>query len=117
MKNGENTIKNPPERAAALNLKVAVSAMDPVYRKSLYAGYDANSLKKVFANEGLMTAVNAFLENGMNLSLTARSLYMHRNTLIYKLNAVKKITGFDMRDFGCALTFKILHIIYMLDEV
>ena len=61
-----------------------------------------------------MSTVKTFLKNGMNVSLTARILYMHRNTLIYKLNAIKKLTGFDLRNFDMAVTFSILHALYML---
>lgn len=98
-------------------LKKSLALLGPESRQRLFEGYDKSALLKVFSNEGLMTAVKAFMENGMNVSLTARSLYMHRNTLIYKLNAVKRLTGFDLRNFGAAVTFDILHTIYMLDEV
>lgn len=100
-----------------INLKKILSVLTPAQKRRIAEGYDLPSLCKVFSNEGLMTAVNAFWENGMNVSLTARSLYMHRNTVIYKLNAVKRLTGFELRNFDMALTFKILHIIYMQGKV
>lgn len=43
----------------------------------------------------------------MNVSETARQLYVHRNTLVYRLEKIQKITGLDVRVFDDALTFKI----------
>lgn len=83
-------------------------------REKLISGYDIKNLAKVFEDGGMMNTIKTFLDNGMNVSLTARILYMHRNTLIYKLNAIKKLTGFDLRDFGMAVTFSILHNLYLL---
>lgn len=100
-------------KPAPLDLGKTLGMLNPEDLKRLSEGYDCRALAKVFSNDGLMAAAKAFLENGMNVSLTARSLYMHRNTLIYKLNAVKRLTGFDLKDFGMAVTFKILYTIYM----
>ena len=61
-----------------------------------------------------MLTVGAFFENGMNVSETSRRLYMHRNTLIYRLNKIQKSTGFDLRNFETAVTFQILRILYEL---
>lgn len=83
-------------------------------REKLISGYDIKNLAKVFEDGGAMETIKAFLRNGMNISRTARTLYMHRNTLIYKLNTIKKLTGFDLRDFDMAVTFSILHNLYML---
>ncbi len=58
-------------------------------------------------DEELMVAVNALFENNLNISETARGLYMHRNTLVYKLEKVQKITGLDVRAFEDAMLFKI----------
>ena len=83
-------------------------------REKLISGYDIKNLAKVFEDGGMMNTIKTFLDNGMNVSLTARILYMHRNTLIYKLKAIKRLTGLDLRDFGAAVTFKILHTLYVI---
>lgn len=59
-----------------------------------------------FDDETLAT-VNKFFENNLNVSETARQLYVHRNTLVYRLEKIQKITGLDVRVFDDALTFKI----------
>ena len=69
---------------------------------------------KIFEDDDMMRTVDAFLENGMNASETARALYMHRNTLSYRLKTVQKKTGLDLKNFDMAVTFKILHILYTM---
>ncbi len=59
-----------------------------------------------FDKETLMT-VNAFFENNLNISETARQMYLHRNTLGYRLEKIMKTTGLDVKKFDDALTFKI----------
>ena len=54
-----------------------------------------------------LTTVNTFFENHLNISETARKMYLHRNTLGYRLEKIVKTTGLDVRKFDDALTFKI----------
>ncbi len=56
--------------------------------------------------ETLMT-IQAFFDNNLNVSETARKLFVHRNTLVYRLEKIKKITGLDLREFDHAITFKV----------
>ena len=51
--------------------------------------------------------INTFLENNLNVSETSRQLYVHRNTLLYRLEKLEKYTGLDIRIFDDALTLKI----------
>ncbi|MDD3140857.1 MAG: helix-turn-helix domain-containing protein [Lachnospiraceae bacterium] len=59
-----------------------------------------------FDEETLIT-VYKFFENNLNVSETSRQLYIHRNTLVYRLEKIQKITGLDVRVFSDAMTFKI----------
>lgn len=54
-----------------------------------------------------MTAAYSFFENNLNISETARQLYVHRNTLMYRLEKIQKKTGLDVRVFEDAMTFKL----------
>lgn len=71
-------------------------------------------LKEVFTGNALemldeetLSTVNLFFENNLNISESARKMYIHRNTLVYRLEKLQKITGLDVRVFDDALTFKI----------
>ena len=59
-----------------------------------------------FDDETLST-INKFFENNLNVSETSRQLYIHRNTLVYRLDKLQKSTGLDLRVFDDAITFKI----------
>ena len=59
-----------------------------------------------FDSETLAT-VNTFFENNLNISETARQMYLHRNTLGYRLDRIMKTTGLDVKKFEDAMTFKI----------
>lgn len=58
-------------------------------------------------DEETLTTINKFFENSLNVSETSRQLYIHRNTLVYRLDKIQKITGLDLRIFDDAVTFKI----------
>lgn len=58
-------------------------------------------------DEETLITVNTFLDNNLNVSETARQLYVHRNTLLYRLEKLEKLTGLDIRIFDDALTLKI----------
>ena len=56
--------------------------------------------------ETLMT-VQSFFENNLNVSETSRKLFVHRNTLVYRLEKIRKLSGLDLREFDHAVTFKV----------
>ena len=71
-------------------------------------------IKEIFENkspddfdEETITTINQFFENSLNVSETSRQLYIHRNTLVYRLDKLQKSTGLDLRVFEDAITFKI----------
>lgn len=67
--------------------------------------FHGNAIEQ-FDKETLAT-VNAFFENNLNISETARQMYLHRNTLGYRLDKITRTTGLDVKKFDDALTFKI----------
>lgn len=58
-------------------------------------------------DDEMLTTINRFFENSLNVSETSRQLYIHRNTLVYRLDKLQKSTGLDLRVFEDAITFKI----------
>ncbi len=54
-----------------------------------------------------LTTIQAFFENNLNVSETSRKLFVHRNTLVYRLEKIRKLTGLDLREFEHAITFKV----------
>lgn len=70
-------------------------------------------IKEIFGERDLdlddetLVTIQKFFENSLNISETARQLYIHRNTLVYRLERLEKIIGLDIRKFEDAMTFKI----------
>lgn len=58
-------------------------------------------------DEETLTTIDKFFENSLNVSETSRQLFIHRNTLVYRLDKLQKCTGLDLRIFEDAITFKI----------
>ena len=58
-------------------------------------------------NDEITSTIQKFFENNLNISETARQLYVHRNTLVYRLDKLQKMTGLDLRNFDDAIIFKI----------
>ena len=58
-------------------------------------------------DEETLATINKFFENSLNVSETSRQLFIHRNTLVYRLDKIQKITGLDLRVFEDAITFNI----------
>ena len=72
-----------------------------------------DELPDIFEEETLST-INKFFSNNLNVSETSRQLYLHRNTLVYRLEKIQKSTGLDIRCFEDAMTFKIALMVLSL---
>ena len=66
-----------------------------------------DQLPEVLEDEEAMSTIAKFFENNLNISETARQLYVHRNTLVYRLERIEKEIGLDIRKFDDAMTFRI----------
>jgi carbohydrate diacid regulator len=71
-------------------------------------------LTEVFKHGSLETldketqqTIQVFFDNNLNVSETSRKLFVHRNTLVYRLEKIRKLTGLDLREFDNAITFKV----------
>lgn|GEM_PF-4871639 len=88
-------------------LERMVYALPTDVRRSL-AGRMLDSEGNCLLDKEMRHTAEVFLESGLNLSETARRLYVHRNTLIYRLDKIQKTIGLDLRDFHGAMVFQVL---------
>ena len=102
-------MKTPPE---PVSLKSILDGVPEEERERLYNEYGVESMAEIFSNEELMATVDCFLQNGMNVCLAAKKLYMHRNTLNYRLNKIRRVCGLDLHVFDMAVTFRVLRVLY-----
>lgn len=80
--------------------------------KCLPEGYDARVYSKAFGDADLVNSCFCLFKNDLNVSRTAGELYMHRNTLIYRIAKLKRMTGLDVSKFSDAVSFIILYRFY-----
>ena len=71
-------------------------------------------LDEIFKKDGLevlddetLQTIDKFFENNLNVSETSRQLFVHRNTLVYRLDKIERLTGLDLRKFDDAVVFKV----------
>lgn len=84
-----------------------------MFIKEIFEGKSPNEF-----DEETLTTINKFFENSLNVSETSRQLYIHRNTLVYRLDKLQKSTGLDLRVFEDAITFKIaLMVVKYMDSL
>lgn len=67
---------------------------------------------KVFENKDLIETIDAFMENNLNISETSRNMFMHRNTLLYRINKIRRVANLNLRNFEEAVAFRLLEVLY-----
>jgi len=68
----------------------------------------------IFADEEMVSTAEEFMSDNLNLSETSRHLFMHRNTLLYRLDKIERMTGMNIRNFSDAVSFRVLTLLYKL---
>ncbi len=84
-----------------------INAVSPGERAQLRKELFTPETRKLMTSE-MMETIDAFFRNDLNLSTTAREMFIHRNTLIYRLDKIRKVTGYDLRHFQDAVAFRLL---------
>ena len=84
-----------------------LNAVSPGERARLRKELFTPETRKMLTRE-MMETIDAFFRNDLNLSTTAREMFIHRNTLIYRLDKIRKVTGYDLRHFRDAVAFRLL---------
>ena len=73
-----------------------------MFLHEIFGDYDPSSI-----DQETLATINTFFDNNLNVSETARQLFIHRNTLVYRMEKLQKVTGLDIRTFEDAMTFRI----------
>lgn len=74
-----------------------------------------DNVAKLFADVELINTAELFFANNLNISLTSKAGYMHRNTLIYRLDKIKALVGLDIRNFNDAVVFQHLIVLHKFE--
>ena len=98
----ENSIMNYENLGIGRLIYQLPTTLCEIYLSEVFKKNSIDSLDQ----ETLFT-INKFFENNLNVSETSRKLFVHRNTLVYRLEKIKKLTGLDLRQFDHAIVFKV----------
>ncbi len=100
---------------ANLILERILLELSPVQRQGFYNRLFTPESKKALTEE-MQHTINTFLEKDLNLSDTARHLFIHRNTLVYRLEKIQRSLGLDLKKFNDASIYKILSTMQKLTK-
>lgn len=92
--------------------KTILSRLNPDEQARLCEKYLTPEIVTVMKDKELIECINAFFKNNLNISETSRNAFLHRNTLLYRIEKIYKITGLNIRNFEDAMSFKLLTIVY-----
>ena len=70
--------------------------------------FEKKGIKEFLNDEELKISIKSLFDNNLNLSVASKKNFMHRNTLVYRVEKVKKMTGFDAKSFEDATRLKII---------
>ena len=79
--------------------------------KEYVAQFGIAGAEELFSDPELTGTAEEFLGNNLNLSETARSTFVHRNTLTYRLDKIRRVTGLDLRNFSDAVTYRVISVL------
>ena len=88
------------------------SLLNPDEKVMLKNKFLTPEIVAIMKDKELIDCINAFFKNNLNISETSRNAFLHRNTLLYRIEKVNKLTGLNIRSFEDAMSFKILAVIY-----
>ena len=101
------------------NKKFSVTLLDGVIEKlafkdilSLRNNLIDDKFKAIMEDKDLSTSIEEFFKYDLNIAETSRNSFLHRNTLLYRLNKIANLTGLNIRNFDDAIAFRILSKIY-----
>ncbi len=76
--------------------------------------FEKKGIKEFLSNQELKTTAQVLLQNNLNVCKASKQIFMHRNTLLYRVAKIKKQTSFDMKNFDDAMSIKTLLILFEL---
>ena len=95
-------------------IESAFSMISSDMKAQLYQEYMTDAIVSVLKDDDLYSCIEAFFKNNLNIAETSRNAYLHRNTLIYRLDKIEKATGLNIRKFSDAVTFRLITVLSKL---
>lgn len=93
-------------------LNIMMDTMGRECPDCLYSMLSSKNVLSVLEDDELIMTAQAFFDNNLNIAITSEKIFMHRNTLVYRIEKIHKAIGLNIRDFDDAITLKTLIILY-----
>lgn len=93
-------------------LNIMMDTMGRECPDCLYSMLSAKNVMAIMEDRELIATAEAFFDNNLNIAITSEKIFMHRNTLVYRIEKIHKAIGLNIRDFDDAITLKTLIILY-----
>ena len=93
-------------------IDTAINMYTPDQRAWLYHKFISSEILEVLKDDELYVCIDAFFRNDLNLAETSRNAFLHRNTLLYRIDKIQKLTGLNIRKFDDAMLFLLYCKIY-----
>lgn len=90
-----------------------VTVMPQYHYNRVISAIDISRFSKIFEDDELVATALYYIYGGGSISETAKKIYMHRNTLMYRLDRIKEQSGLDIRNFNEAIAFVIIYKLYV----
>jgi DNA-binding PucR family transcriptional regulator len=81
--------------------------IDADKRVSIMNKFLSPEVEKILADKELAESISSFFSNNLNISETSRNTFVHRNTLVYRIEKIHKLTGLDIRNFEDSVCFRL----------
>ena len=113
---GNLDVRSKPQKKHESNFvklsKAMLACLSADEQATISEKYLTPEIVSVMQDKELIDCINAFFTNNLNISETSRNAFLHRNTLLYRIEKISRVTGLNIRNFDDAMTFKMLLIIY-----
>ena len=93
-------------------IDTAINMYTPDQRAWLYHKFISSEILEVLKDDELYVCIDAFFRNDLNLAETSRNAFLYRNTLLYRIDKIQKLTGLNIRKFDDAMLFLLYCKIY-----
>lgn len=113
MNNKNNNLVSQNEKKGNCNfVEKVMNCLNGDQKVELADKFLTNEIVAVFKDDELKSSIDAFFVNNLNISETSRNSFMHRNTLLYRIDKIYKSTGLNIRNFDDAVTLLLLEVVY-----
>ena len=106
----DNYLRQVRDNSCLLN--IMLNSMGHECPDSLYSMLNSQKVLDVLEDEELLHSARSFFDNNLSIGEASKQIYVHRNTMVYRIEKIQRLIGLDIRKFDDAMTLRALIILY-----